>query len=360
MNITLVIPGLIEISISIIATLFIFLLSFKIFSLLTRKIDETKEILNNNIAISIVVASFIFGIMLLIRPAVESSMDTLGAVLSAKQAIAPDIILAISRVILFFFISSIFAFIILLISIKSFTLLTVNIDEWAEIKKNNIAISLIICTLIISAAFLLAKPLSTILDGFIPAPELFSGQLKKAQPFFNWAVIGKGSIELVITFVSIILVFFFSFTGFKLMTKKIDENSELKSNNIAMAILLASFILGMMILISAAVTPANKTLYFALNLKNEKAAEVIFAILKVIGFFIGTAIFTFFLLQLAMRLFMALFSKKDEMQAIKNKNIAMAIIIGVFIISASIILSHGVNALLNAFISTPKVGTGII
>jgi len=144
------------------------------------------------------------------------------------------------------------------------------------------------------------------------------------------------------------------------MTKKVDENSELKSNNIAMAILLASYILRMMILISAAVTPANKTIYFALNLKNGKVAEVIFAILKVIGFFIGTAIFTFFLLQLAMRLFMALFSKKDEMQEIKNKNIAMAIIIGVFIISASIILSHGVNALLNAFISTPKVGTGII
>ncbi|MCK4797933.1 MAG: DUF350 domain-containing protein, partial [Spirochaetes bacterium] len=256
-NIQLVLQGLIEIGLSFLTGLLIFFISFKVFTVLTRDIDELAELKKNNSAIAILVASFIFGIMLLVKAAIGPAMDTLGNTMNAQNASISMVGFAIIRVAVIYIIASVFAFIILWFSMKLFMILTTEIDEMEEIKNNNSAISIVIAVLIISLAIILSHPLTTLLNGMV-APPLVSESLR--QPFVNMDVLLEGLIELGISIIAAIFIFFFAFKVFSVLTKKIDEIEELKSNNIAIAILVSAFIFAMMLLIKAALMPANDAL----------------------------------------------------------------------------------------------------
>jgi uncharacterized membrane protein YjfL (UPF0719 family) len=360
MNTTLLIKGLIELGISFCASILVFYISFKFFAVLTKKIDDVKEIFKNNIAVALLAASFLFGIMICIQQAVNSSMDNLSIIMSSTKVAGPDIVFTIIRILVFFILSGLFSFLILWLALVLFTVFTTRIDEWAEIRKNNSAISLILGVFLVITALFLSKPLATLLDGLIPPPMILPKELIVTQPFLNTGILIRGAIELIVTLAGVFLTFFFSFTMFKLLTKKIDEQKELLANNLAMSFLLVSFIIGIMILFQAVIEPSHQTLYFALDAKDNTLVAVLIAIGKILVFFIGTAIASFLLLQLSMRTFMLLFSKKDELDAIKKNNVAVSLVVGVFIIAVSFIFSHGMGALVSAFVSTPKIGLGLL
>ena len=67
MNINLVIQGTIEILLAVLSGILIYFSSLKAFAFFTKGIDEEKEFKGNNIAASILISAFLFGIMLLIQ-----------------------------------------------------------------------------------------------------------------------------------------------------------------------------------------------------------------------------------------------------------------------------------------------------
>ncbi|HOJ64168.1 MAG TPA: DUF350 domain-containing protein [Spirochaetota bacterium] len=350
MNLVLLSQGLIELIISVIFGLSMFFLSFKVFSLLTKNIDEAKEISNNNVAVSILVASFIFGIMLLIKSSIGPAMETLTTVLSSKESTFIMVIIAIIRIVVFFIFFSIFAFIVLWLAIKLFTLLTTDIDEMEEIKNNNVSVSFIIATLIISMSLILSKPLETVLNGLV-APPSNTG----INSFITLSVFLDGLIELGIAIVGTIFVFFLSFKIFNLLTKDIDEIKELKSNNLAISILMAAFIFAIMLIIKAAIEPANSALGFVLADSKATALTIIFVIIRIILFFILAGVIAFVVIWISMNIFVFLTKKIDEFAEIKNKNIAVAIILAILILSLAIMIDHSITAILNGLIKTPEL-----
>lgn len=58
------------------------------------------------------------------------------------------------------------------LSIKLFTLMTKEIVEFEEISKNNIAVSIIMATIIISISLLVKESLYLMLESFVPYPEI--------------------------------------------------------------------------------------------------------------------------------------------------------------------------------------------
>jgi hypothetical protein len=58
------------------------------------------------------------------------------------------------------------------LSVKLFTLMTKSINEFEEISKNNIAISILIATIIISISLLVKDSLYLLLESFVPYPEV--------------------------------------------------------------------------------------------------------------------------------------------------------------------------------------------
>src|SRR4030042_3924208 len=118
MNLQLFIQGVIEIGISLLTGLFIFFTSFKIYNILTRDINEIEELKKNNIAISILVSSFIFGIMLLVKTVIVPATDMLQSTINSQKITFGIIFISILRIIILYFIAALFSFIILWISIK--------------------------------------------------------------------------------------------------------------------------------------------------------------------------------------------------------------------------------------------------
>ncbi len=349
MNFSLLVEGLIEICISLITGVLIFFFSFKIFTLFTRTIDEIREIKKNNIAIGILLASFVFGIMFLIKTAIDPAGETLTNVMGTKGAGIMIILFTVLRILIIYIVSAIFAFLALWLAMNFFMYLTKNIDEMDEIGSNNFSVGMLIGTLVISVSIILSGPLSTMLRGLVPAARVGAN-----EPILNVSNIIQGCIELAVSFFAVIFIFYFGFKIFSLLTKKINEVAELKDNNFAISILMSSFIFSMMLLINACIEPAEKTLEFAIG---REAADVLIAVLVIICFFAVSALFAFIMLWIAMKGFMLLTVNIDEMAEIKKKNVAIAIIIAVLFVSIALLVANGLKLSLEAFIISPKFGS---
>ena len=72
---------------------------------------------------------------------------------------------------LFLFIVIIAIGLINFISVKLFVLMTKNVDEFKEISKNNLAVSIITATILISISILIKDSLYLLLESFVPYPE---------------------------------------------------------------------------------------------------------------------------------------------------------------------------------------------
>ncbi|OHD18397.1 MAG: hypothetical protein A2086_05870 [Spirochaetes bacterium GWD1_27_9] len=358
MNLMLFLQGLIQIVLSLITGVFIFFMSFKVFSLVTRDIDELAELKSNNIAVSIVGTSFVFAIMLIVKTAISPAMDTLTFSFNVQHISVATIFYSIIRIIIFYIISAVFAFLILWLAIKLFLILTTEMDEMEEIKNNNIAISIVMGTLIISLALVLKEPLTTLLSGLVTSPVIEESGL---QPqLINLTIFLQGLIELALSIIGSIMVFFLSFKVLNILTKEVDEIAQLKKNNISVALLLSSFVFSIMILVRATLIPAYEVLGFTLSSTNSTNFMIFFAVLRITLFFVLSSFISFVVIWIAMKGFMFLTKGIDEMKEIANNNIAVAIIVAILVISASMLLESGLTALLNGLIKAPDIGKGLL
>jgi len=62
--------------------------------------------------------------------------------------------------------------IVIFLSVKLYTYMTREIDEFKEIKANNIAVAIIMATIIISVSVLIKESLYLMLETFVPYPEI--------------------------------------------------------------------------------------------------------------------------------------------------------------------------------------------
>ncbi|MEK6842994.1 MAG: DUF350 domain-containing protein [Candidatus Micrarchaeota archaeon] len=126
------------------------------------------------------------------------------------------------------------------LAIKIFDKMTSKIDEMEELKKGNVAVGLVLASVIVSVA------------------TIISGGVARAVPSeFNlgsgdfWSGLGFGLLSLVIALIFAVVAQFVALRVFDSMTEGIDEQKELKRGNLAIAILLAAVIYGTAIVVVA-------------------------------------------------------------------------------------------------------------
>ena len=76
---------------------------------------------------------------------------------------------------LFFLVVILGIIIINFLSISLFTLMTTNLNEFAELKKNNIAVGILLATIIVCISILIKESLYLMIDSFIPYPKMPNG-----------------------------------------------------------------------------------------------------------------------------------------------------------------------------------------
>lgn len=121
-------------------------------------------------------------------------------------------------------------------------------DIQTELNKGNTAISIILAAFVIAMMIIMKGSVDTAVTNLNMA---FSGAV------FSWADflkrLGLSLLHIVISLVVSYLLIAVSIIVFKGLTKKIDEFAEISKNNFAVAVMLASVVIGMAIILEPAV-----------------------------------------------------------------------------------------------------------
>ena len=165
----------------------------------------------------------------------------------------------------------------------------------------------------------------------------------------------SGVLQLVLSLAVGIVFIYVGFKFFHNRIKAINEIEELKKNNIAVAILNASIILALVLMVKNAIEPAITV--FSMTLRNPNATFVSF--IQMAGIMlvqiIVAGLIAYISIYLAINLYTYLTKDIDELGEIKNNNIAVSIVLGIVIISISLLMQQGIKSILDALIPFPSI-----
>lgn len=145
--------------ISLIVSILSVYVGISIFDRITREMEEWKELKKGNIAVSIVLVSILLSLALILEPQVESSFSTVQNGLSKIQIVA-----VIMAVLVNLILTLLIATLSVYIAIRIIDRLTDNIDEFAELRKGNVAVGLFVAAVVLVVALLSRAAINNIVS----------------------------------------------------------------------------------------------------------------------------------------------------------------------------------------------------
>ena len=132
------------------------------------------KIKDYNLSFSIVISSILLSVAYLISDIKSPILNSIKMVSSQADYQGSIIFDGFKYTFLFLSIVIVAISIIIFISIWLFTLMTKNIDEFSEIKKNNISIGLLLGVIIFSISLMVKESLYFLIETFVPYPEVIN------------------------------------------------------------------------------------------------------------------------------------------------------------------------------------------
>lgn len=180
MNSQAIMIGIVELIVSFVLGFLTVWMAFCWFSRLTRQLEEMKELQRNNIAVGILLSAVLISTALIVRQAIYPSISTWQTF--AHQGLdAAGIAAAIGIT----FLSLVLSFALSLLGIwgavKIFCRLTRDIDEIAAIGQNNIAVALVLATVIVVMGLFLSHGVLSLLSSIIPMPAFENVRIMGVQ-----------------------------------------------------------------------------------------------------------------------------------------------------------------------------------
>jgi uncharacterized membrane protein YjfL (UPF0719 family) len=161
---------------------------------------------------------------------------------------------------------------------------------------------------------------------------------------------------LVSVFISFILIFG-SYRLFLLLTPKLDEERQLKKKNVSIGIVLGGIFLGEAIIVREAIYPVMAVIQIYVLGEEHNALNFF----KMLGFSIGYVLLSGILALVSILFSLWIFNKMtprlDELEEIKNNNVAIALFVALFVLAICLLMSSGVAGLTRALIPFPEIGT---
>ena len=169
MNTEIFYYSIIEIVISLFFGVFLLYFTYK---LIDRLVKRKLKISLDNISFSIFASSILFSVAYLISGIKSPILNSL-KMLGDNPEYEGSLILDGFKYSGLFLSVMVFTIItVIFISIKLFTYMTTDIDEFKEIQKNNIAVAILTATIVISISLLIKESLYLLLESFVPYPDI--------------------------------------------------------------------------------------------------------------------------------------------------------------------------------------------
>lgn len=174
----------------------------------------------------------------------------------------------------------------------------------------------------------------------------------------NQFLIWNGLFSLFLALGLGLLAIYLGFNVFKYLNRSIDEEFELRNNNVSVALVSGSFIFSLGILMKSVIDPITQTI-FNLAYKYDQFGITAMEIVSTVGIiliqFFVALILSLATLSIGTRLYMALTKETDELEEIANNNIAIGIIMSAVTLTLALLLAGGMETFLNAIIPAPPV-----
>lgn len=172
MNYWLFFIGAIEIILALTVGVFLIYFGFQLLSKVVRDLEVIESLKTNNISVSIVIGTIILSIVYVVRGAIDPAVAVFTMLFRNTRT---DILTVISHfllILLQILITAVTAFAGIYIAMKFFMWLTKDLQEIEEIRKNNIAVGIVLAVVIFSIALLLEPGIQTLLQSLIPLPSI--------------------------------------------------------------------------------------------------------------------------------------------------------------------------------------------
>jgi len=158
----------------------------------------------------------------------------------------------------------------------------------------------------------------------------------------NQFLFWNGIFSLLLALGLGLLAIYLGFNAFKVLNRGIDEEFELRNNNVAVALVSGSFIFSLGILMRSVIDPIT---IFNLTHKYEQFGVSATEVMSTFGI-ISAQFFIALLLSLATlsigtRLYMALNRQTNELQEIASNNVAVALMVSAITLTLALFLAGG-------------------
>jgi putative membrane protein len=166
--------GLIEFLVSIVISFFLIFGSYRLFLALTPKIDEEKQLKAGNTSVGLILGSTILGEAIVVKQAIYPVMAVIQIFVLGQDRNVGNFLKMIGFSIGYVVLVGFLALASILFSFWLFNKMTPRINQYEEIKNNNIAVALFMAFFIVAICFLVSSGVSGLARALIPFPEIGS------------------------------------------------------------------------------------------------------------------------------------------------------------------------------------------
>jgi uncharacterized membrane protein YjfL (UPF0719 family) len=172
MSLQQIIFGLLELLLSISTSFILIFGSYRLFLIITPRFDEERQLKKNNQAVGIVLGSIFLGEALVVKQAIYPAMSVIQIFVLEGERSLGKFLAMIGLGAGYVILSGILALASILFSLWIFTKMTPKLDEYEEIKKNNMAVALFVAFFVLSICLLLSSGVAGLTRALIPFPDV--------------------------------------------------------------------------------------------------------------------------------------------------------------------------------------------
>lgn len=172
MNYLIMMSGMAYTLLALVVSVVSIFLTVRFLKAVHKSMVRDTQLNNDNIALALYISASIFSVAWVMKSAIEPAIATLNLVLRNPNSVLMDFARVLGIMTLQLVGSGILAFSFMMIGLWIFAKLTKDVREMEEIQQNNIALGIMLSTLIIVLALFIQPGISMIMDGMVPFPEI--------------------------------------------------------------------------------------------------------------------------------------------------------------------------------------------
>ncbi len=173
-----IIFGFLEFLVSILISFLLIFGTYRLFLILTPRFDEEVQLKKKNASVGIVLGSILLGEALVVKQAIYPVMSVIQIFVLGQEKNLKNFFQMLGYGAGYVLLAGIFAVGCILFSTWLFNKLTPKINQYEEIKENNIAIALFMALFIIAISLLISAGVAGLIRALIPFPEISPPLLK--------------------------------------------------------------------------------------------------------------------------------------------------------------------------------------